>query len=59
MKEVFSKKYGKCRDCPTPVNEKYQIGDDLFCAEHYEKELEKPKNDILRKQKQNFDKLFK
>lgn len=58
MKPVFKKRCGECRDCPTPVNEKYRIGDNLFCAEHYEKEKEKHKTTILRKQKENFDKLF-
>ena len=48
LKPVFE--YGKavCKICGTPLGEPniYWIGDDAYCAEHYQKEgfAEKPKN---------------
>jgi len=50
--KIFPKTVGVCVKCGTPTNGLYQIDGLEYCAEHQEKELEKPANeqlDLIRK----------
>lgn len=58
MIRIFKKSVGLCETCGTPVTGKYRIGDNLYCADDYEREMEKSKSEFLRKQLKVFRKLF-
>ena len=52
MIEIFKKIKAKCVICGTPLNgeEIDKIGDYYYCRSDYEKEMEKPENERVRKE---------
>ena len=60
MKKLFANNSTECIKCGTPLNGtriKF-IGDNAYCNEHYEKELEKPDNRKKQKEMNWFTKHF-
>jgi len=60
MRRIFSNTKTECIECKTPLNgSKIKfIGDNAYCKEHYEKELEKPDNEQKQKEMNWFTKHF-
>ena len=60
MIKIFPKTSTVCIKCGTPLQGKNVlfIGDDAYCSEHYDKELEKPDNDIKKSEMDWFAKHF-
>jgi hypothetical protein len=52
MREIFSKIKAKCFTCKTPLNgeDLNRIGDKFYCQSDYEKEIEKPENEKIRRE---------
>lgn len=55
MKKIFENTYVECVKCGTPLqgNDVKSRGGNFYCAEHYEKELEKSDNN-RKKQEMNW-----
>jgi hypothetical protein len=59
LKKLFENTYVKCFVCGTLLNGKVkQLGNKYYCEEHYEKELEKPDNQMKKKEMNWFTKHF-
>jgi len=47
MKRVFEHREASCKICSEPTDERYRIGEYFYCADHYEKEREKPETEKM------------
>uniref|UniRef100_A0A6M3IK82 Uncharacterized protein n=1 Tax=viral metagenome TaxID=1070528 RepID=A0A6M3IK82_9ZZZZ len=60
LKKAFRKTLASCKICGDDVTDKYMIGGDFYCSEHYETEstAEKLGNENLERIRKEFKKVF-
>ena len=59
LKKAFNKLQDVCIVCGTPTNGKYLIGDNDYCGDDYQQEIEKPENERKIKRTEEAKKLLK
>jgi len=59
VRKLFEHSTAECIKCKTPLAGDVKfIGNEAYCTEHYEKELEKSDNDTKKKEMNWFTKFF-
>ena len=57
---IFEGMMVNCYICGTPVDKRYQIGNNFYCAEHFESESldEKAKNNLIELEVKQVSQMF-